>query len=149
MTSIVNSTAGALTSSDSTPSSATRRSFQLDDGILYSVNDYSGNTHTNRVLAQSGDLYDVKLDNDGSETSRAVVGHYSQDMTFSGHNRTITVAGQVREFELQYIYTPFTGIESICWVYVTPAGKVTRTRVIAEGFGGGSSSISDDTGGDL
>ncbi|ROV86797.1 hypothetical protein VSDG_10166 [Cytospora chrysosperma] len=131
VTSIVNSTTSALNSSGS--STAAKRNFALDDGILYSVNDYSGNTHTNRVLAQSGDLYDVKLDNDGSEKSRAVVGYYSQDMTFSGHNKTISVAGQVKEFELEYIYTPLPGIES----------------VIAEAFGGGSSSISDDTGSDL
>ncbi|ROW17872.1 hypothetical protein VPNG_00868 [Cytospora leucostoma] len=126
------------------PKSATKRTFQLHDGILYSVNDFSGNTHTNRVLAQSGDLYDVKLDNDGSEKSRTKSGYYSQDMTFDGHNRTISIAGQVKEFELQYIYTPFPGIESICWIYVTPAGKVTRTQVIAETFGGGSSTVGDE-----
>ncbi|KUI64592.1 hypothetical protein VM1G_00630 [Cytospora mali] len=147
VTTIVNSTTSALSSSES--SSATKRSLELDDGILYSVNDYSGNTHTNRVLAQSGDLYDVKLDNDGSEKSRAMVGYYSRDMTFSGHNKTISVDGQVKEFELQYIYNPFPGIESVCWIYVSPAGKVTRTQVIAEAFGGGSSTISDDTGDDL
>lgn len=70
-------------------------------------------------------------------------------MTFTGHNRTISVAGEVKEFELQYLYTPLPGIESVCWIYVSPAGKVTRTMVIAEAFGGGSSTLSDDTTDDL
>lgn len=113
------------------------------------MNDYSGNTHTNRVLAQSGELYDVKLDNDGNEKTRSLTGYYSDDMTFTGHNRTISVAGEVKEFELQYLYTPLPGIESVCWIYVSPAGKVTRTMVIAEAFGGGSSTLSDDTTDDL
>lgn len=91
----------------------------------------------------------MKLDNDGSEKSRSVVGYYNRDMTFSGHNKTISVAGEVKEFELQYIYAPFPGVESVCWIYVTPAGKVTRTQIIAEAFGGGSSTISDDTDDDL
>ncbi|KAI3397521.1 hypothetical protein diail_10613 [Diaporthe ilicicola] len=141
---IVNSTVGDLTSGNAAGTSNQKRNFALEEGILYSVNDYTGNTHTNRVLAQSGDLYDVKLDNDGDETGRTAVGFYDRDMTFTGHNKTISVDGQVKEFELQYSYNPFPGIESICWIYVNPAGKVTRTQVIAEAFGGGSSTISDD-----
>lgn len=136
--------AGSSGAAKKDPKSGMKWKVQLDDGILYSVNDFSGNTHTNRVLAQSGELYDVKLDNDGSEKSRTRTGYYSQDMAFDGHNRTIRVAGQAKEFELQYIYTPFPGIESICWIYVTPAGKVTRTQVVAETFGGGSSTVSDE-----
>lgn len=144
---IVNGTVGDLTSGEY--GGTTKRSFVLDEGILYSINDFTGNTHTNRVLAQSGDLYDVKLDNDGDETSRTVVGYYERDMTFTGHNKTISIDGEVKEFELQYEYKPFPGIESVCWIYVSPAGKVTRTQVIAESFGGGSSTISDDGVDDL
>lgn len=144
---IVNGTVGDLTSGDY--GGKTKRSFVLDEGILYSINDFTGNTHTNRVLAQSGDLYDVKLDNDGDETSRTVVGYYERDMTFTGHNKTISIDGEVKEFELQYDYKPFPGIESVCWIYVSPAGKVTRTQVIAESFGGGSSTLSDDGVDDL
>ncbi|KAL1856957.1 hypothetical protein Daus18300_010516 [Diaporthe australafricana] len=145
---IINGTVGDLTSGDY-GGSTTKRSFAMDEGILYSINDYTGNTHTNRVLAQSGDLYDVKLDNDGDEESRTTVGYYDRDMTFTGHNKTISIDGVVKEFELQYMYSPFPGIESVCWIYVSPAGKVTRTQVIAETFGGGSSTISDDGVDDL
>lgn len=117
--------------------------------MLYSINDYSGNTHTNRILAQDGNLYDVKLDNDGSEQSKTLVGSYATDMTFSGHNQTVSINGEVREYELQYVYKPFPGIQSVAWIYVTPSGAVSRTLVIAESFGGGTSTISDDTENDL
>jgi hypothetical protein len=139
---IINGTVGDLSSGDY--GGKQKRSFTMDEGILYSINDFSGNTHTNRMLAQNGDLYDVKLDNDGDESSRVVVGRYDQYMTFTGHNKTVTIDGEIKEFELQYEYTPFPGIESVCWIYVNPAGKVTRTQVIAETFGGGGSTISDD-----
>lgn len=147
---IVNSTVGDLTgsSSSSTTTSTTKRSFDINN-VLYSINDYSGNTHTNRILDQDGNLYDVKLDNDGNEQSKTLVGSYATAMTFTGHNNTVSINGQVREYELQYAYKPFPGIESIAWIYVTPAGAVTRTQVIAEAFGGGSSTISDDTEADL
>ncbi|KKY39446.1 hypothetical protein UCDDA912_g00519 [Diaporthe ampelina] len=144
---IVNGTVGDLTSDDY--GAKAKRNFALDEGILYSINDYTGNTHTNRVLAQNGDLYDVKLDNDGDEESRTTVGYYDRDMTFTGHNKTVSIDGEVKEFELQYMYNPFPGIESVCWIYVSPTGKVTRTQVIAETFGGGSSTISDDGVDDL
>lgn len=145
---IVNGTVGELTSGDYGGTN-TKRSFAMDEGILYSINDYTGNTHTNRVLAQNGDLVDVKLENDGDEAGRTVVGYYERDMTFMGHNKTISIDGEIKEFELQYEYTPFPGIENVCWIYVSPTGKVTRTQVIAETFGGGSSTLSDDGVDDL
>ncbi|CAN8097357.1 unnamed protein product [Discula destructiva] len=140
---IVNSTGDALSGTGSS-SSPTKRSYDIDN-VLYSINDYSGNTHTNRILAQDGILYDVKLNNDGDEQGKTLVGSYATSMTFSGHNETVSINGQVREYELQYFYNPFPGIESIVWVYVTPEGAVTRTQVVAEAFGGGSSTISDDS----
>lgn len=148
---IVNTTVGELTGSSSSSSSSTaaKRSSFDPQNVLYSINDYSGNTHTNRILGQDGNLYDIKLDNDGNEKSRTQVGSYLRDMTFSGHNHTVSVNGQVREFELEYIYSPFAGVETYSWIYVTPAGKVTRTQVIAEAFGGGTSTVSDDTADDL
>ena len=118
--------------------------YKMDHNILYSVNDYTGHMHTNRILAQNGSIIDVFLDNEGDETGQAVVGYYSRDMTFNGHNRTITVDGHVSEFELQYVYTPYSGLEVISNVYLNPGGKVTRTKIIAEAEGGGSSTISDD-----
>jgi hypothetical protein len=120
-------------------------SYNLEHNVLYSVNDFQGKTHTNRILAQNGSIYDEFLDNDGNETGRATVGYYSRDMTFNGHNKTIAVDGEIKEYELQYVYTPFAGIEVTSWIYMDPSGAVTRTQVIAEGRGGGSSTISNDS----
>ncbi|KAK3307667.1 uncharacterized protein B0T15DRAFT_185390 [Chaetomium strumarium] len=129
------------------------RDYNLEHNILYSINDYTGARHTNRILAQNGDIVDEYLDNDGTETRPPrVVGSYATDMSFTGHNRTVTVEGEaedgssvVTEFELQYVYAPFPGIEVTSWVYVSAAdGRVTRTRVISEAFGGGTSTVSND-----
>ncbi|XXG96898.1 hypothetical protein Hte_003189 [Hypoxylon texense] len=118
--------------------------YNLAYNILYSVNDYSGQTHTNRILAQNGSIYDSFLDNDGNEHGQQVVGYYSRDMTFTGHNRTITIDDKT-EFELQYEYKPFPGLDAVANIYVTPAGQVVRAQVIAEAEGGGTSTISDDS----
>ncbi|KAK4450887.1 hypothetical protein QBC34DRAFT_401801 [Podospora aff. communis PSN243] len=120
-------------------------SYNLEHNVLYSVNDFQGKTHTNRILAQNGSIYDEFLDNDGNENGRRTVGYYSRDMTFNGHNKTIAVDGEIKEYELQYVYTPFAGIEVTSWIYIDPSGTVTRTQVIAEGRGGGTSTISNDS----
>ncbi|KAK4459688.1 hypothetical protein QBC42DRAFT_273898 [Cladorrhinum samala] len=118
----------------------------IEHNVLYSVNDYTGQTHKNRILAQDGSLYDEFLDNDGTEQSRTTVGFYADDMTFTGHNRTIKGEnGEVVEFELQYEYRPFPGIEVFSYIFVDTAGKVLRTQVISEAFGGGMSTISNDS----
>jgi hypothetical protein len=123
------------------------RSYPLEHNVLYSLNDYQGRTHTNRVLAQNGSLYDEFLDNDGNEQGRAVVGYYATDMVFNHHNRTVEVDGQGKQFELQYLYAPFPGVEVTSWIYVdATGGKVKRTQVIAEAHGGGTSTISNDSG---
>ncbi|KAI5926457.1 hypothetical protein F4810DRAFT_654480 [Camillea tinctor] len=70
--------------SSSTTSTNSKRDaldYNIEHNILYSVNDYSGQTHTNRVLAQNGSIYDQFLDNNGNEHGRQVVGYYSRDMT--------------------------------------------------------------------
>jgi hypothetical protein len=133
------------TSAASSPTNAKRSAldYNIQHNILYSINNYSGQTHTNRVLAQNGTIYDVSLDNNGNEHGRVAVGFYSRDMTFTGHNRTITIDGQT-EFELGYKYTPFAGLEAIANVYMTPGGQVVKTKVVAEAEGGGTSTISDD-----
>ncbi|KAK1828805.1 hypothetical protein QBC39DRAFT_288784 [Podospora conica] len=120
-------------------------SYNLEHNVLYSVNDYQGKVHTNRILAQNGTLYDEHLDNNGNESHRVTVGYYARDMQFNDHNKTISVDGEVKEYELQYLYKPFPGIEVVSWIYLDPAGKVTRTQVIAEGHGGGTSTISNDS----
>ncbi|KAK0717609.1 hypothetical protein B0T26DRAFT_646884 [Lasiosphaeria miniovina] len=149
---IVNSTlntlGGPVNGSSGSGSANAKRSepsFSLEHNVLYSVNDYTGKTHTNRRLAQNGTIFDEFLDNDGTEHGRAVVGYYARDMVFNGHNKTIAVDGHVSEFELQYEYKPFPGIDVTCWIYLDPAGKVTRTQVIAEAQGGGTSTISNDS----
>ncbi|KAI0456706.1 hypothetical protein F5B21DRAFT_502003 [Xylaria acuta] len=141
---------GNLTESTSTPSMAssatTKRDlldYNIQHNILYSVNDYSGQTHTNRVLAQNGIIYDVFLDNSGDEQGREAVGLYSRDMTFTGHNRSTTIDEQA-VFELGYKYTPFPGLEVVSNIYTTPSGQVVKAQVVAEAEGGGQSTISDD-----
>lgn len=146
---IVNTTVGILTQPvDSNGQPVGKRDmsydYNLQHNILYSVNNYQGQAHTNRVLAQNGSMYDIFLDNDGNEHGRTMIGYYERDMTFNGHNRTIAIDGATTLYELQYTYTPFPGIEAVCWIYQNTAGKVTRTQVIAETNGGGTSTVSDD-----
>lgn len=115
--------------------------FDLENNILYSVNDYSGNTHTNRILAQNGDIVEQKLDNNGHVYGTTVVGNYLTDMKFNGFNQTVTYKGkQVREEE--YIYEPFLGLYAVSGVFKSlEDGSVVGTQLIAEARGGGSSSI--------
>lgn len=142
------SSSSAAAPSTSASSAAVRRSsnaldYNMAHNILYSVNDYSGHTHTNRVLSLNGTILDVYLDNNGNERGRRAVGSYSRDMTFTGHNRTITIDGQT-EFELGYLYAPYAGLEVTSIVLVDSAGKVVRTQVVAEAEGAGTSTVSDD-----
>ncbi|KAJ2899820.1 hypothetical protein MKZ38_002762 [Zalerion maritima] len=144
---IINTTADTITDPvDESGNPLGQRSldYNLEHNILYSMNDYSGRTHTNRVLAQNGSLFDVFLDNDGNENGRKVVGYYATDMEFNGHNVTISYNGEPREFELQYVYNPYTGMSAVSNIYKTVKGKVVRTQVIAESHGGADSVISDD-----
>ncbi|WYZ40979.1 hypothetical protein EsH8_IV_001320 [Colletotrichum jinshuiense] len=146
---IVNKTVGAVT--DPAESSVAKRdlTYRLENNILYSVNDFSGRTHTNRVLAQNGSMFDVSLDNNGDETGRRVVGYYSRDMAFTGHNRTVSVDGRPVEFELQYLYAPYPGLEAFSNIYVDAGGRVVRTKIVAEAEGGGTATISNDGGNGL
>lgn len=138
---LVNSTLGG--GSTSAASDLAARSFDLDQGILYSINDYSGNTHTNRILNQNGDIVDESLHNDGTVYKSQVVGSYWHDMTFTGQERTVVFDGQDSR-ELEYSYTPFNGLNVIAAVYVDTQGTVLGTRVLSEIEGGGSSSISNN-----
>ncbi|KAF5001733.1 hypothetical protein FDECE_10866 [Fusarium decemcellulare] len=116
---------------------------RLENNILYSINDFSGSAHTNRVLTQDGFLYNIYLDNQGVEKRRKQVGYYSKDMKFTGHNRTITVDGGV-EYELQYTYAPYHGLNAYCNIYTDPSGKVLRTKIVAEAEGGGAATIANE-----
>ena len=141
------SSSAAASSSGTAAANAKRElDYLLAHNILYSINDYQGMAHTNRILGQNGTIYDEFLDNAGNEHGRRVVGWYANDMAFNGHNRTIEVDGNAAEFELQYEYRPFPGIEVTSWIYVDAGtGKVARTQVIAEAHGGGTSTISNDS----
>ncbi|KAM0343786.1 hypothetical protein ACHAPU_008214 [Fusarium lateritium] len=115
---------------------------RLEKNILYSINDFSGSAHTNRVLTQDGFLYNIYLDNQGVEKRRKEVGYYSKDMKFTGHNRTITSDSGV-EYELQYTYAPYHGLSAYCNIYTDAGGKVLRTKIVAEAEGGGAATIAN------
>ncbi|OCT52549.1 hypothetical protein CLCR_10555 [Cladophialophora carrionii] len=152
---LLNSTVGGLTGSGSGTTTGTStgaggadsdlsaRSALLEQGILYSVNDYSGNVHTNRVLDQAGNIVDEKLGNDGDVHSSEVVGSYWHDMTFTGRESSVLFDG-VSAREVQYSYTPFSGLISTAAIYLDGEGNVLGTRVLSEIEGGGSSTIADD-----
>jgi hypothetical protein len=135
LNSTLNSTASTLSSS-----TVAARSLNLADNILYSVNDYSGHTHTNRILAQNGSIIDQSLDNDGNLYAEQVVGYYTDDMTSNGYDQTVTTNGQA-ERELQYVYKPYAGLEVISAIFVDAANKVVATQVLSESSGGGSSTV--------
>ena len=119
-------------------------SFRLENNILYSVNDYSGNTHTNRKLAQNGDIIDQSLDNDGNVLGEKTVGSYERDMRATGHERETEFEGQ-SVTERMYEYHPFPGLEAFSAIYVNDAGDIVGTQVVSEISGGGTSTISADT----
>ena len=124
-------------------STATKRSFDLTQNILYSINDYTGNTHTNRVLAQNGDIVEQDLNNDGDVSATRVVGSYAKDMRFSGHQDSVTRGGE-QVVSKQYTYEPIHGVRIVAAVYVGAEGKVVGTQVLSELEAGGMSTISDD-----
>jgi hypothetical protein len=127
----------------SSSSGLSARSALLDQGILYSVNDYSGNVHTNRVLDQAGNIVDERLHNDGAVYSSEVVGSYWHDMTFTGRESSVLFDG-ISAREVQYSYVPFAGLISTAAIYLDAQGNVLGTRVLSEIEGGGSSTIADD-----
>jgi hypothetical protein len=153
--SIINDTAGLVgdvadgltgSGSNSSSSAASKRSedlmqFDIVNNILFSKNDFSGNTHTRRVLKQNGDIVEQKLNNYGSIADEKVVGNYAKDMRFSGFNESVTFKGEeVREEE--YVYEPFRGLFSIVGVFKSKTtGEVVGTQLLAEARGGGTANI--------
>jgi len=116
--------------------------FHIENNILYSVNDYSGNTHKNRILAQNGDIVEQQLDNNGNVQGQTTVGSYLTDMRFNGFNQTVTYKGQ-EVWEEEYVYEPFPGLMAISGIFLDKTdGKVVGTQLLAEARGGGSSTIS-------
>ncbi|KAF2731641.1 hypothetical protein EJ04DRAFT_514406 [Polyplosphaeria fusca] len=115
--------------------------FELENNILYSVNDYTGNAHTQRVLAQNGDIVERTLDNNGRVSMYKVTGSYLTDMRFNGFNQTVTFHGQ-EVWEEEYVYEPFAGLYAISGIFLDKNnGSVVGTQLLAEARGGGSSTI--------
>jgi hypothetical protein len=119
-------------------------SYQLAHNILYSVNDYSGHTHTNRVLAQNGSIIDYSLDDHGHTYHTQLVGDYLHDMVFNGHNVSVTRRGTA-EREVEYTYHPFPGVTCISAIYLDGKGSVVSTQVISESNAGGSSTLGENS----
>ncbi|KUJ08238.1 uncharacterized protein LY89DRAFT_338423 [Mollisia scopiformis] len=140
LTNITNTTVGALTGA----TSSLKRSvpYDLAHNVLFSSNDYSGNTHKNRILEQNGDIVDQYLDNDGNIRAQTTVGTYLKDMTFNGENVTVTLGGKPAQ-KLEFVYEPFNGLSVVSFVWVGGAGEVLGTQVLSERFAGGESTIGD------
>lgn len=127
-------------SGTSQSSTLVARSYELANNILYSINDYSGNTHTNRILTQTGSIMDQLLDNDGNARSQQVIGSYLSDMTLSGYSHSVVINDEVAQ-ELEYVYTPFNGLSVVSAIHVNPAGTVVAAQVLSETIEGGSSTV--------
>ncbi|KAK6837963.1 MFS-type transporter [Apiospora arundinis] len=117
--------------------------YNIAHNILYSTNDYSGNTHANRVLGQNGTIYDSYVNNEGHEVRRENVGFYAQDMQFTGHNRTITIDGKT-EYEMGYHYAPYPGLEVYAAIWMDPIGRIVKTKIVSEAEAGGTSTVSSE-----
>jgi hypothetical protein len=157
---IVNETAGAVggildgvsggedtSSSSSSPSSSTtKRSVQLDNDILYSISDFSGNAHTNFILSQSGQILAQDLDNDGKVSGSRVAGSYAKDMSFTGHEETAEFKGE-SVLGKRYRYDPIHGVEAVVEVFFeggSDEGKVVGTRILSELEAGGFATVVAD-----
>ncbi|KAH0375639.1 hypothetical protein KCU92_g10100, partial [Aureobasidium melanogenum] len=130
-------------SSSSSSSQAVKRSFMLDDNILYSINDFSGNSHTNRILEQDGDIVEQDLDNDGRVSGTRVVGSYAKDMTFTGHEDKVQRNGKEVERK-QYKYEPIHGVQAVAAIFFDASGHVVGTQILSELEVGGHATIEAD-----
>ena len=129
--------------SSSSTSQAIKRSLEIENNILFSINDFSGNTHTNRVLAQNGDIVEQDLDNDGRVSGTRVVGSYLKDMTFTGHEDTLDRDGE-EVLSKQYKYEPIHGVQAIAAVFFDGKGGVVGTQILSELEAGGYATIAAD-----
>jgi len=117
--------------------------YEIQHNILYTINDYTGHSHTNRVLSQTGAIVDQSLDDMGHVISEKEVGTYEQDMRFNGDNITVVHDGK-EVWQLEYVYEPFRGLIVMSYVFVDQGGRVVGTQVASEGYAGGSSTIGDN-----
>lgn len=118
--------------------------WDLRNNILYSVNNFEGNTHKRHVLAQNGDIVEQTLDNHGSISGSTVVGDYLKNMRFNGFNESVTFHHE-EVWEEEYIYEPFMGLYSVIGVFLSKStGQVVGTQLLAEARGGGSADIGNE-----
>ena len=136
---VINDTAGAVGAATNSKRS---EDFLLEQGILYSVNSYTQDTHTNYVLSQSGDIVAQSLHNDGSIYGKEVVGSYWHDMTPNGHEFTVVLDGRQVHVK-EYVYEPHVGLEIIAAIYLD-GGNVIKTAILAESGAQTSSTIAGD-----
>jgi len=101
----------------------------LRNNILFSINDYSGSAHTNRVLAQNGDVVDQDLDDSGNVRAVRVVGGYESVMQSTGQSRKV-VYENVEADEAEYVYEPFPGVKKVAVVFVDETRRVTGFVVL-------------------
>ena len=137
------SSENSSSSSSSSSSSATKRSVELDNGILYSISDFSGSAHTNFILSQSGDILSQDLDNNGQVSRTRVAGSYADDMTFTGHEETVDFKGESGVLGRRYRYDPIHGVEAIVEVFFE-GGNVVGTRILSELEAGGWATVVAD-----
>lgn len=144
---IVNETAnaagGLLNSAINSTSTTTKRSFDIEDNILYSVNDFSGSSHTNRILEQNGDIIEQDLDNDGHVLRTRLIGSYAQNMTFTGHENVVD-EGIKEVQERQYKYEPIHGVQIVTGIMFDGAGDVVGSRILSEMEIGGFATVAAD-----
>lgn len=118
--------------------------WDLRNNILYSVNNFEGNTHKRRVLAQNGNIVEQTLNNYGSISGESIVGDYLKNMRFNGFNESVTFHGE-EVWEEEYVYEPFAGLYSISGIFKSKStGAVVGTQLLAEARGGGSASIGNE-----
>ncbi|KAF1834071.1 hypothetical protein BDW02DRAFT_630751 [Decorospora gaudefroyi] len=146
---LVGDVAGGVTGGNDTAQGQAKRDidfhqWDLRNNILYSVNNFEGNTHKRRVLAQNGDIVEQTLNNFGTISGSTVVGDYLSKMRFNGFNESVTYEGQ-EVWEEEYVYEPFAGLYSISAIFKSKSsGEVVGTQLLAEARGGGSASIGNE-----
>lgn len=137
------SSSSSSSSSNSTSeasSLAIKRSFEIENNILFSINDFSGNAHTNRVLEQNGDIVEQDLDNTGRVSGTRVVGSYKTDMTFNGNEETHDRNGE-EMLSKQYLYEPIRGVQAVAAIFFGAEGSVVGTQILSELEAGGFATI--------
>lgn len=133
------SSSGSNSTSEAS-SLAIKRSFEIENNILFSINDFSGNAHTNRVLEQNGDIVEQDLDNTGRVSGTRVVGSYETDMTFNGNEETHDRNGE-EVLRKQYLYEPIRGVQAVAAIFFGAEGSVVGTQILSELEAGGFATI--------